>query len=268
MRKVNGLAMGMAAFLAMGLAANSVKAEERLLSSNFSREFRGEQVIDLGYELRFSGMRGLLNSVIVIASSDAGRGHVELVIDGRTIDRRILGRTLESIQFNVGRELYPQIRDVRLHFKGNVNLAFFAAALDDGFGNGGGHRPDPRPVPRPNPRPDPRPDPRPVPHPVPGPQMLSQAEFDGFMRELQIRAFDSDKQLIVNQYVNFWSNRLMSMHQLGATLGQFRFDDGRLGALRSLRRIVVVDTVLMNTVLSKFDFDSNREQARRILLSR
>jgi len=146
--KLNALLIGITLLGSFG-----AQAEERLISDGYARDVRGGQVIDVLRELRIGGGRTMVNSVFVIASTEKGRGTLEVISNGRLLLSKQIGVVFESVQVPIHAFVGREIRDIQVRFKGNFNLAMLAAAIDDhidgpggtfpggghGGGNGGGH---------------------------------------------------------------------------------------------------------------------------------
>lgn len=114
-------------------AVPAASADEQLIASTVSRQLRGDSRISMTQELMLYRYRGRINSVVVIASTRQGRGNLELVADGYTLQSRAVGTQLETIQIPVHRELPYGVNSLELSFRGNFTVAMFGITLEDGM---------------------------------------------------------------------------------------------------------------------------------------
>ncbi|OFZ01208.1 MAG: hypothetical protein A2070_14585 [Bdellovibrionales bacterium GWC1_52_8] len=123
------------------LGSLSAQADERFISDNFARNLRGGQAIDVMRDLRIGGGRMRINSVFVVASTERGRGTLELVANGRTVFSKQIGVFFESVQIPVNSFVGRELRSLQVVFRGDFNLAMLGASTEDDFGGPGGGYP-------------------------------------------------------------------------------------------------------------------------------
>ncbi len=157
------LALGLLALVA---ASSSALAEEQLYASHFQRQYMGGARIPLMEELRVPRRGGRVTSVFVIASSERGRGQVQISLDGFPIADQIVGTDFVAVQAIVNRDV-RMVGSIELMLRGNITVAMMAVGFEDGFPPG----PPPPPPPPPFPPGPPGPPPPPPPPFPPGPPL-------------------------------------------------------------------------------------------------
>lgn len=110
-------------------------ADQTLISSNQKFELQGNRVIDLARIIDLRRVRGSkLNSVIIIASSKAGMGQVGVLLDGRMVEQRRVGRELDAVQIDLRRGLNGRdLFELQIQAQGNINIAMVGVTLEDGW---------------------------------------------------------------------------------------------------------------------------------------
>lgn len=83
----------------------------------------------------------LVNSLVLIVSSDDGRGYARIIFNGRPLFERYVGASLEVFQIPVNAQLGHR-RELALQTSGSVYLASIGATFNGNYNN-----PNPSPVP-------------------------------------------------------------------------------------------------------------------------
>ena len=251
--------------IAVGLmtaASTLASADEELASSNQKLILQGQQVIRLNDQLNLDRVRAArINSVIVVASTRAGMGQLSVWYQGAHVAQQRVGTELQSIQIPVRMDMRGRdFRGLEIRTQGNFTIAMVGVTYEVGGWD------DPRYRPGYPGRGDGRD------HGGAGGgyygNYLSQAEYDGLIRQMNSASFDDQRISILTQYLGYLGQRQIVMEQASGILRLFSFDDGRMNALRSLKAGLVVDVTKLDLVLNTFSFQSNRDAARQLLLQR
>ncbi len=138
------------------------------------------------------------------------------------------------------------------------------------YGRGHNHG---RPVPFPggNGGFDPRPYPPVVyPRPVePFHREVPDSDVYTVIQLLREEHFDNSRNDVLRQYIQFWNRQGLRLNSylVADLLETFSFDSGRMDALHTTKRILNVRVSDVERIVDTFTFSSNRDEARRILLS-
>lgn len=202
-------AWSVAALMAMSTLA---QAAEQLISNNYQRNLTGEQDINLLQDLRLDQQRsgGMINSVIVVASTAWGMGQLQVIVNGEAISGQQVGQSLQAIQIPVRRELRRDVQDIRIHTRGNFTISMLGITLDDMYA--------PAPVPGPAPRPPYPPTPNPMP-PAPVPYPGVSHIILGNMRNISFNFQARDLQEVFDQCSSFYkSNRIGTIDEVNVSV--------------------------------------------------
>jgi hypothetical protein len=165
------LILALVAFVSLNAHANG---DEQYLSHNVSIQLRGaNQVVPVLQTLRVPE-RSNLNNLIVVASTAAGRGSMEIQADGRTILQKQVGASAEAIQVAVNAEVGVNLRSLTIVTNGNFEISHIGLGIQ--LDRRPGPVPGP-PVPPPGPGPGPRPPVPPTP-PTPPPYNGEELTFN------------------------------------------------------------------------------------------
>ncbi len=176
------------------------QAAEQLISNNYQRNLKGDQEISLSQELRLDQRSGMVNSVIVVASTALGKGQLQVVLNGQVFSSQQVGQSLQAIQIPVHRELRRDIQDLRIHTMGNFTIAMTGVTLDDLSP----FNPGPGPVP-----------PFPPPTPIPSVSHLFLGDIEKVPFNFQAR----DLQEVFNQCMTFSkANHIVVPNELNVSI--------------------------------------------------
>lgn len=128
-------------------------ADEEYLSRNLDMQPRGSnqflsvlQALQVPYRVN-------INNLFVVASTAAGRGTIDIQMNGRSLIQRQVGTVLEIIQVPIFAELGITLQTLDIITNGNFHIAHLGVTLQSSFQPGPG--PGPTPIPPTPPQPPP-----------------------------------------------------------------------------------------------------------------